>query len=140
VVAQGQIMAFFWSPDGKRLAVLNFDPGGQERQGRTIPVRAGVAPWPQSADMGLAWSVVNLSDGTLVDYASFQPPSHFYCSFHTLINMPNRSRYGLRMARYLAMADVDDRNQASIRVLDTLQPLQPARRLAEGTFAAWSWH
>jgi WD40 repeat protein len=140
VVAQGQIMAFFWSPDGKRLAVLNFDPGGQERQGRTIPVWAGAAPRLQSADVGLAWSVVNLADGTLMDYASFQPTESF------LLLVPYFDQYAQSLSlwspdgRYLVYADVNDRDQASIRVLDTLEPLQPARRLAEGTFAAWSWH
>lgn len=140
VVAQGQIMAFFWSPDGKRLAVLNFDPGSQEQQGHTIPVRAGVAPRLQSADMGLAWSVVNLADGTSIDFASFQPTEPF------LLLVPYFDQYAQSLSlwspdgRYLVYADVDDRSQASIRVLDTLEPLQPARRLAEGTFAAWSWH
>ena len=140
VVAQGQIMAFFWSPDGKRLAVLNIDPGGQEQQGRTIPVRAGVTPRLQSADMGLAWSVVNLDNGTLIDTASFQPTEPF------LLLVPYFDQYAQSLSlwspdgRYLVYADVDDRHQASIRMLDTLEPLQPARRLAEGTFAAWSWH
>lgn len=140
VVAQGQIMAFFWSPDGRQLAVLNFDPGSQERQGHTIPVRAGVAPRLQAADAGLAWSVVNLADGTGVNFAPFQPTEPF------LLLVPYFDQYAQSLSlwspdgRYLVYADVDDRGQASIRMLDTLEPLLPARRLAGGTFAAWSWH
>ena len=140
VVAQGQIVGFFWSPTGKQLAVLNLNPSGQERQGRTTRTRAGAAPAPQSADVQLAWSVVNIADGTSVDFPSFRPTDPF------LLLIPYFDQYAQSLSlwspdgRYLVYADMDERNRPSVRVLDTLRPQQPAQRLVEGTFAAWSWH
>ncbi len=139
MVAQGQIMAFFWSPDGKQLALLNLDANQPEQQGRAIPVRAGAVPALQSANLRLVWSVVNATDGASVDFPSFHPTDPF------LLLLPYFDQYAQSLSlwspdgRYLVYADLDEQDRPSIRVLDTLQLQQPARRLADGTFAAWSW-
>ena len=89
--------------------------------------------------MRLAWSVINLSDGTVLDFPSFRPTEAF------LLLVPYFDQYAQSLAlwspdgRYLLFADLDERDRPSIRVLDTTQSQQPARRLAEGTFATWSW-
>jgi len=140
VAAQGQILAFFWSPDGERLAVLNLDTSKPSPQGRAIPVQAQAAPAPQSANARLAWSVVNVADGAFVDFPPFYPTDPF------LLLVPYFDQYAQSLSlwspdgRSLVYADVDERGESSIRVLDTQQPQQPARRLSDGTFAAWSWH
>jgi TolB protein len=140
VMAQGQIAAFFWSPDGERLAVLWMDVSEQGPQGRVIPARWSPSPAPQSSSVRLAWSVVNVADGATVDFPSFRPTDAF------LLLIPYFDQYAQSLSlwspdgRQLVYADVDDRQAASIRVLDTTQPNQPARRLVSGTFAAWSWH
>jgi dipeptidyl aminopeptidase/acylaminoacyl peptidase len=139
VAAQGQILAFFWSPDGQRLAVLSLDTS-QPSQGRAIPVRTGAAPAPQSANARLAWSVVNVTDGSSIDFPPFYPTDPF------LLLVPYFDQYAQSLSlwspdgRSLVYADMDERGAPSIRVLDTQQPQQPARRLSDGTFAAWSWH
>jgi TolB protein len=140
VAAQGQILAFFWSPDGKRLAVLNLDTSQPSPQGRAIPARAGAAPALQSAGARLAWSIVNVADGASVDFPPFYPTDPF------LLLVPYFDQYVQSLSlwspdgRSLVYADVDEHGAPSIRVLDTQQPQQPARRLSDGTFAAWSWH
>lgn len=140
VVAQGRIAAFFWSPDGQRLAVLNLDASQPSPQGRALQARAGAAPGPQASALRLAWSVVDVAADTPVDYAAFYPTDSF------LLLIPYFDQYAQSLSlwspdgRYLVYADMDEKGQPSIRVLDTREPQQPARRLADGTFAAWSWH
>jgi Tol biopolymer transport system component len=139
VAAQGPIGAFFWSPDGKRLAVLNFDTSQPRPEGHVIPARMQTAPGLQS-DLRLAWSVANIADGTSVDFPSFVPTASF------LQLIPYFDQYAQSLSlwspdgRYLLFADMNESGQPSIRVLDTTQPNQPARQLSEGSFAAWSWH
>ena len=140
VMAQGQVAAFFWSPDGERLAVLRIDTSKRGPQSRVIPAQWNPSPVPQSSGVWLAWSVINVADGAAVDFPSFRPTDAF------LLLIPYFDQYAQSLSvwspdgRQLVYADVDDRRAASIRVLDTTRPDQPARRLASGTFAAWSWH
>ena len=140
VIAQGPIVAFFWSPDGERLAVLRADISRLGPQGRLSPARWNPSPAPQSSNLRLAWSVIHVADGAALDFPSFRPTDAF------LLLIPYFDQYAQSLSlwspdgRQLVYADVDDRQEASVRVLDTTQPNQPARRLASGTFAAWSWH
>ena len=140
VIAQGPIVAFFWSPDGERLAVLRADISRLGPQGRLSPARWNPSPAPQSSNLRLAWSVIHVADGAALDFPSFRPTDAF------LLLIPYFDQYAQSLSlwspdgRQLVYADVDERQEASVRVLDTTQPNQPARRLASGTFAAWSWH
>ena len=137
-VARGEIAAFFWSPDGEQLAVLSIDESNLRPQSRSswLTVRDN----QQSSPVRLAWSVINAVDGTAVDLPAFHPTD----SFLTLIPYFDQYAQSLSLwspdSRYLLYADLDTRNQPAIRVVDTTQPGQPAQRLAEGIFAAWSWH
>jgi TolB protein len=140
VMAQGQIAAFFWSPDGEQLAVLRVDQSQSGPQGRLIPARSSSSLAPQSSSVRLAWSVIRVDDGAAKDYESFRPTDAF------LSLIPYFDQYAQSLSlwspdgRYLVYADVSDRDETFIRVLDTAQANQPAQRLASGVFAAWSWH
>jgi TolB protein len=140
VVAQNIIAAFFWSPDGEQIAVLSIDSTQLNPQGRLVPARRSVAPVPQSANVKLIWSVTNVADGTFVAFPSFTPTDSF------LQLVPYFDQYAQSLSlwspdgRYLLFADVDEFDRSTIRVMDTIQPLLPARRLADGTLAVWSWH
>jgi len=140
VVAQNNIAAFFWSPDGERIAVLGLDSTHLNPQGRLIPARRLVVPVPQSANVKLIWSVTNIAEGTFTAFPSFTPTDLF------LQVVPYFDQYAQSLSlwspdgRYLLFADMDEFNRPTIRVLDTTQPLLPAWRLAEGTLAIWSWH
>ena len=140
VVAQNNIAAFFWAPDGERIAVLGLDSTRLNPQGRLVPARRSVEPIPQSANVKLTWSVTNITDGTFVTFPPFTPTDSF------LQVVPYFDQYAQSLSlwspdgRYLLFADTDEFDRPTIRVLDTTQPPLPARRLAEGTFAIWSWH
>jgi Tol biopolymer transport system component len=140
VMAQNNIAAFFWSPDGERIAVLGLDSTRFNPQGRLIPARGPVGPIPQSANVRLTWSVTNIANGTVVTFPPFTPTDSF------LQVIPYFDQYAQSLSlwspdgRYLLFADTDEFNRPTIRVLDTTQPPLPARRLAEGTLAIWSWH
>jgi hypothetical protein len=109
-------------------------------QGHLIPVGWNPSPVSQSSDLRLAWSVVNVAEGAAVDFPPFRPTDAF------LLLIPYFDQYAQSLSLWspdgqqLVYADIDDRQTASVQVLDTTQPNQPARRLASGTFAAWSWH
>jgi hypothetical protein len=139
-MAEGQVAAFFWSPDGERLAVLEIDMSQQGPQGRVVPARWNPSLLPQSSPVRLQWRVINMADGATADFPSFHPTDAF------LFLIPYFDQYAQSLSLWspdgqsLIYADLDDRNAASIRVLDATQPNQPASRLALGTFAAWSWH
>ena len=140
VMARGSIVAFFWSPDGTRLAVLSIDESSRRPQGRAIPSRWQAMPWPQSSEVRLTLSVIDVADGTSLDFPSFRPTDSF------LLLIPYFDQYAQSLSlwspdsRYLVFADLDERARPSVRVVDSTQPWQPAQRLAEGTFAIWSWH
>jgi TolB protein len=139
-VARDNIAAFFWSPDGERIAVLGLDSTRLNPEGRLVPVRGSVMPVPQSANVKLTWSVTNVADGTFVTFPPFTPTDSF------LQVVPYFDQYAQSLSlwspdgRYLLFADTDEFDRPTIRVLDTTQPPLPARRLAEGTLAVWSWH
>ena len=142
VVARGQAAAFFWSPDGSQLAVLSIDDSNRRPQGRrpVTSVRSEAAPLEQTSPVRLAWSIVHTADGAVDDAVSFHPTDSF------LLLIPYFDQYAQSLSlwspdsRYLVYSDLGPLDQPSIRVLDTTQPQQPARRLADGSFAAWSWH
>lgn len=139
VVARGNIVAFFWSPDGEQLAVLSLDESNLQPQGRGGPAKSPVTLAPQSFSVRLVWSVTHLVNEWSVDAASFRPTDPF------LSLIPYFGQYAQSLAvwspdsRFLVFADLDERERPAIRVLDTRQPYQPAQQLAEGTFAVWSW-
>jgi hypothetical protein len=140
-VARGQIAAFFWSPDGGKLAVLSLDENSRRPQGQGafIPILHADRPPAQSSSVRLIWSIVNLAAGSAEDAPPFRPTDSF------LLLIPYFDQYAQSLSlwspdsRYLILADLDQDERAAIRVLDTVQPKQPARWLAEGSFAAWSW-
>jgi len=140
VMAQNNIAAFFWAPDGERIAVLGLDSTRLNPQGRLVPARRSVVPVLQSANVKLTWSVTNIADGTFITFPPFTPTDSF------LQVIPYFDQYAQSLSlwspdgRYLLFADTDEFDRPTIRVLDTTQPALPAWRLAEGTLAIWSWH
>jgi TolB protein len=140
VMTRGVIVAFFWSPDGTHLAVLNIDESSRRPQGRAIPSRRQAMPSSQSSEVRLAWSVIDVADGTSLDFPSFRPTDSF------LFLIPYFDQYAQSLSlwspdsRYLVFAGLDERSRPSVHIVDSTQPWQPAQRLAEGTFAIWSWH
>jgi hypothetical protein len=140
------VVAARWSPSlvaGRQpTAVLSIDDSTAGRRGRPAvgAVRSEAAPLEQTSPIRLAWSIVHTADGSVDDAVSFHPADSF------LLLIPYFDQYAQSLSlwspdsRYLVFADTDQLDQPSIRVLDTTQPQQPARQLADGSFAAWSWH
>jgi hypothetical protein len=99
-------------------------------QGRLTPARWNLSPAPQSSSLRLAWSVIHVADGAASDFPSFRPTDAF------LLLLPYFDQYAQSLSlwspdgRQLVYADVDERQEASVRVLDTTQLNQPTRRLA----------
>lgn len=65
-------LAFFWSPDGSRLATLVVEPRGIGPSGA-----AGVVFVAQTAPMRLHWEVTTLADNAHQRFAAFEPSDEF---------------------------------------------------------------
>jgi TolB protein len=114
-----RILAFFWSPDGKKLAYLQ------------QPVAGG--DW-------LQWRVYNLETEQDRGYTVFVP------SFQMLYVLGSFNQYALSHSlwspdsRYLVFADRDKQLIQRVWLLDTLADNRSKPRLVdEGTFGVWSW-
>jgi TolB protein len=112
-------LAFFWSPDGRRIAYLTFAPRGGEiagPQGASVQVRA-----EQQRPPRFTLKVVEVADGRVVDLGAFVPSRLFVQQF-----LPFFDQYALSHriwspgseALVLPILDEEGRSQVTVFTLD----------------------
>ena len=139
-LADGQVIAFFWSPDGKSIATLT-ENSGHSTPGAALPrefTSAGRANSQQTSEVLLDLAIVDVASGQSRTLASFRPTDPFLSQF-----LPYFDQYALSHRIWSPASDalvlpmVDDRGQPGIFVVS--QEGGAPRRIADGVVAFWSW-
>ena len=112
--------AFFWSPDGKRLAYLNWVPLGNN-------------DWAQ-------WRVVDVTTGEDRGYKMFDPAPALRFTLNSFSQYAQSHRLWSPNGRYLTYADRDFNGNERVWLIDTwartaIDPIFVDR----GSLAFWSW-
>jgi hypothetical protein len=128
------IASMYWSPDGRKLALLSLNLGPE---GPTAKIDGLAAPLSQKGV--LRWWVYNVQEETLEPLISFDPTTQF------LQTVPYFDQYHLSLtfwspdSRYLVVTKQEaEEGKGSIWVIDT-DSEEEHRKIAEGTLAVWSW-
>ena len=128
-------VAFFWSPDSQRLALLM---PSFEQQGPSTRLGGLAAPLLQEPRLQFRWWLADVSGGELRPLAAFQPTRSFLLIIPYFDQYAQSIRFWSPDGRYLVYSDQETRQQAGIWVADT-EGEEPPRRLADGNLAVWSW-
>jgi len=130
------IASLYWSPDGRKLALLGLSRGAD---GPTAQKIDGLAA-PLAQELNLRWWIYDVETETLEPLFSFTPTSQF------LQTVPFFDQYHLSLtfwspdSRYFVVTEKqpDGRGQGQVWVVDTTGQEEP-RQVGEGTLAVWSW-
>ena len=135
------VIAFFWSPDGSRIATLTQNSGRNNPGAGVAPELVALEPAAsqQAADVVLDLSLVDVASGQTQTLASFRPSDVFLGQF-----LPYFDQYALSHRIWSPASDalvlpmVDDRGEAGIYVVSMSggAPL----RISDGVMAFWSLH
>jgi TolB protein len=135
-LVQDTVFAFFWSPDGRRIAYLTVESGGNS-PGAGRP--AGLASQPtQRGRLSLRLWVVDVASGQQQPLLSLRPSPIFLSQF-----IPFFDQYALSHRLWSPASDalvlpmMDGNGNSAIHVVSVESG--EATRVAEGTMAFWSW-
>jgi hypothetical protein len=124
----------YWSPDGRKLALLT---AAQDDEGPTARVRGLAAR--QVADLRMRWWVYDIETEALEPLVSFIPTLDF------VQTVPFFDQYHLSLtfwspdSRYLVVSRRNaDSEDGGIWIVDSTVQEAP-RQVGDGTFAVWSW-
>ncbi len=164
VLVADQVVAFFWSPDGRHIAVLTSTAPGTNGgsawtdgsavdlaatgprpaavteprlAAATVPRLAATGPRLAATNPSLRVSVVDVASGTVTVLAEFSPPPLFASQFLPFFDQyaPSHSIWSPR-GDAIVLPSIDDTGQAHLSVV----PIdgRPPIRIADGILASWS--
>ncbi len=134
-VSRDLAVAFFWSPDSQRLAILV--PTVDEQEPSTGRGRLS-APLVQERRLLFRWWLVDMPDGEARPLVSFQPTRSFLFMVPYFDQYAQSIRFWSPDSRYLVYSHRETPQQAGIWVADAAGQ-EPPLRLADGNMAVWSW-
>jgi TolB protein len=133
-VFNGGVAAMYWSPDGKKLALLTLTQGDEGPTARAHGLAAGLAQ-----PVRYRWWVYDIEEETIQLLTSFVPTQEF------MQTVPYFDQYHLSLTfwspdgRYFVVTKrTAGARDGSVWVLDSTGQESP-RQVGEGTFAVWSW-
>jgi TolB protein len=137
--------AFFWSPDGARIAYLTARTGS-DVEGRAPQMPGSRAEGPaaprieQSAtSITLVWNVVDVASGRTTALASFRPTGHFLAVVPFFDQYAQSITFWSPDSRYLLLAGRPLGRESAIYRIDTQARSERLARIGPGEFAVWSW-
>lgn len=128
-------LAFFWSPDGRRLAILVPSLGEEEPTTRGPGL---AAPTAQAGELLLRWWLVDIPDGRLRPLVAFPPTRSFLLVIPYFDQYAQSIRFWSPDSRYLVYSSQESEQRAGIWVAD-VEGRESPRRLGDGVLAVWSW-
>lgn len=131
------VLAFFWSPDSNRIAYITLatPPGSINAKMRARDSQIALV---QQAS-GIAWSVMDVADGTTRRYGSFMPTQEMLYLLVYFDQFAPSHRIWSPDSRYLLYSETTPDGQASISILDTSQADVVPFSIAEGLIGVWSF-
>lgn len=133
-VSNENALAFFWAPDGRKIAYLTILTDEPQFQGRLTPASTAL----QEDELRLQWHVADLRSGESRTLATFVPTPGFF----SLIPFFDQYAQSLTLwspdstVLVYSAQSVDDRPE--IRVIAT-DGQTPPQRIADGDLPVWSW-
>lgn len=119
-LSQERTMAFFWSPDGSKIAYLT------------------ITNAPNPNELLLRWNIADIATGESRPLAAFSPTEEFISIIPFFDQYARSLRVWSPDSRSLVYAVEDSSDTYGIYVLDIEAGDQP-RRIADGVTAGWSW-
>ena len=134
-ITRRPVMSMYWSPDGKKLALLTAGLDNEEPSAKVDGLAA-----PPEQGVVFRWWVYDVETEALEPLTSINPTLEF------MQTVPYFDQYHLSLtfwspdSRYfVATTEVPDtQGEAAVLVLDTAGQESP-RQIGEGTLAIWSW-
>ncbi len=133
-VSERTALSFYWSPDGRKLALLTFRQNDNQEF-----VKGGGLASPLARDMALQWWVYSVETDELrwltdvnptLDFMQIIP---FFDQYHHSISFWSPD------SRYLAVVNARNNIQAGTVLLVDTSGREAPRPVGEGTLAVWSW-
>jgi Tol biopolymer transport system component len=127
-------VAFFWSPDSKRLALLvpSLEDGPSTNRGGLG------APLIQGPQLLLRWWIAQVPEGEPRPLVAFRPTREFLMIIPYFDQYAQSIRFWSPDGRYLVYSDRESAQVAGIWLAD-VEAQEPPRRLGDGTLGVWSW-
>lgn len=127
------VVAFFWSPDGSKLAVVALEPIGEGE----------VPDMGNPLSMIFTWWVIDASSGEAAKLARFFPTPEQFDLFRNFDQYSQSHRVWSPDSRYIVYADLPERGSrtlpGTVRLLDTDRPESGPLPLMEGRQAIFSF-
>jgi Tol biopolymer transport system component len=136
VIFNGNVLAFFWSPDGKKLAYLTgalVEPLPTGRAGGLA------APRMQQRTLQVTWHVIDLASGRTIDLNTFEPTDSFLYLIQYFDQFAQSAALWSPDSRSLVYAGQPLIGERGVYVIDAQAAAAP-RFVGPGDYAIWSWH
>jgi len=131
------VLAFFWSPDSQHIAYLTPPP---KSNGSLTAAKRPVSLAQQSQPaQTLAWSVINVADGTNRQYGSFQPSDELLYLLVYFDQFAVSHHVWSPDSRDLVYSETTALGRHAIDVLDTTQANAAPQVIADGLIGIWSF-
>jgi len=134
----GGVLAFFWSPDSANIAYVTLatPPGTfSAKPAQNSPSQLELA----QASRGLAWSVLDVTTGTVDRYASFIPTQEMTYLLTYFDQFAQSHRIWSPDSRHLLYSELTSDGLPVINLLDTSTAFSVPLSIAQGLVGIWSF-
>ena len=134
---KGNVLAFFWSPDGQKLAFLTgvlVEPAPVGRAGGLAAPRR-----PQQRTLQITWHVLDLATQQTIELNTFEPTESFIYLVQYFDQFAQSVSVWSPDSHALVYAGQPLVGERGVYVVETQAAAEP-RFVGPGDFAIWSWH
>ncbi len=137
-----EVVAFFWSPDSTKLAVVSLEPRQEPLREASRP--AGLArpavDHLDPANYAFAWHVIDMGTGETTFFTQFFPTPEQWFMLRFFDQYAQSHRIWSPDSRFIVYADQQpDGGRAAVRLLDTTRADLRPQMLLPGTSAVFSF-
>lgn len=140
---QGQVVAFFWSPNGDRVAFLSLTPAAPRRsEVETFSTNGhteqATYPPEQANGPALTWYVLEVASGTVTALTAFNPTRDMVYYLNFFDQFSRSHALWSPDGRYLVYGATAADGSPEVLLADTRTPGQTVR-VGDGSIGIWSW-
>jgi TolB protein len=124
------VIAFFWSPDSEKLALVTF---------AAVPSAFNISTSAQPERLSLTWWVMDVASGSITRYASFVPTDSMIYILGFFDQFSQSHRLWSPDSTHLVYAEIQEDGTRSINLLDTRRTDAVPFSVANGEIGIWSY-
>ncbi len=133
-----RVIAFFWSPDSEKLAIVAPDwTRGSFNASAGFRVSNPQLIQQQSQ---FIWSILDITNGVSQPYTAFQPTGEMIYLLNFFDQFAQSHQLWSPDSNFLVYAEINEDGEAVISVLDIAQPDALPLTIADGVIGIWSYH